>query len=326
MGAPPAAAAGLDVLQTGAAVTPLADRVLLRVRGEDRVRFLQGMLANDVASLAPGAGTYALLLTEQGRVVADLRVLSLDDEIRLDVGRDRADAVREALDRFLVADDVEIEAQGDTAIAVRGPASAAVVSAVAGADLHSLPEGSHAPLAGFGEGARAARFRDVGVDGFVLWSSPDAASALVVRLRDAGAEAVDAATVEILRVARGWAREGVDFDEKTLAPEVPSLARAISYRKGCYLGQEVVERVAARGHVNWLVMRLEGKGTPPPIGAAVRENDAEIGRVSSSTSSGPGSFSVIARMRRTAATVGTALLVGEGDSAVEVRVAETPAP
>jgi tRNA-modifying protein YgfZ len=319
-------AASLDVLQSGAAVTPLADRVLLRVRGEDRARFLQGMLANDVASLTPGAGTYALLLTEQGRVVGDLRVLALDHEIWLDVARDREGAVREALDRFLVADDVEIEVRDATAVAVRGPASAAVVSAVAGGDLQSLPEGSHLPLEGFGDGARVARIRDVGVDGFVLWSSPGAVSDLATRLREAGADVVGTDAVEILRIARGWSREGVDFDEKTLAPEVPSLARAISYRKGCYLGQEVIERVAARGHVNWLVMRLEGEGMPPPIGAPVRENDAEVGRVSSSSATGRGGFSLIARIRRTAATVGTALLAGEGESAAEVRVAETPAP
>jgi tRNA-modifying protein YgfZ len=318
--------AGLEILRARAGVTPLADRSLLRVRGEDRVRFLQGMLANDVASLTPGTGTYALLLTEQGRIVGDLRVIALDDELWIDVAKDRAEAVQAALDRFLVADDVEMEAVDFAAIAVRGPASAAVVAKVAGEDLESLPEASHVPLVGFGDGARVARVRDVGVDGFILWSSPGAVSGLEARLRDAGAEAVDAQTVEVLRIARGWSREGVDFDEKVLAPEVPSLARAISYRKGCYLGQEVVERVAARGHVNWLVMRLEGQGTPPAVGAPIRENDAEVGRVSSSATTGAGAFSAIARIRRTAATVGATLFVGDGDSVVETRVAATPSP
>lgn len=319
-------ASGLDVLLNRAAVTPLQDRTLLRVRGEDRVRFLQGMLANDVASLSAGRGIHALFLTEQGRVVGELRVLALEDEIWIDVAKDRIEAVQAGLDRFLVADDVEIEALDLTAVAVRGPAAPASVSQVAGQDVQALPEGSHVALAGFGDVARVVRIRDAGVDGFVLWVSPDAAPGLTNRLRDAGAEPVDTAVVEVLRIAKGWAREGVDFDEKTLAPEVPSLARAISYRKGCYLGQEVVERVAARGHVNWLVMRLEGNGAPPVPGTPVRENDAEVGRVSSSAATENGKFSSIARIRRTAATVGTALLVGEGGSAVEVHVAETPSP
>jgi folate-binding protein YgfZ len=317
-------APGIRALQGGAAMTRLDDRAVLAVRGEDRASFLQGMLSNDVASLGPGRGAYALLLTEQGRVVGDLRVLALADELVLDVARDRAGAVRRALERFVVADDVEVEDRPEVAVALRGPRAGEVVSRVFGIDGGALPECGHAAAEG-GTSRRIARIRDVGVDGFFLWlATADAAGAVAAILAAGGCEAPREA-VEVLRVQGGWAREGVDFDERTLAPEVPSLARSISFRKGCYLGQEVVERVAARGHVNWLVMRLEGEGSSaPPRGATVEHQGADVGRVTSSAVD-DGRIAALARIRREASAVGTPVTVTLADGDVALRVAETPA-
>src|SRR5262249_37930283 len=157
--------------------------------------------------------------------------------------------------------------RSDVAIALRGPRASEVAQTAFGRDVAELPECAHTGAVVAGHTVRVARVRDAGVDGFVVWAeSRGAAGAVADALVAAGSEAAPVEAVDVLRVAGGWAREGVDFDEKTLAPEVPSLARAISYRKGCYLGQEVVERVAARGHVNWLVLRLEGEGTTAPTG------------------------------------------------------------
>jgi folate-binding protein YgfZ len=317
--------AGLARLRTACAWTWLEDRSILAVHGADRVSFLQGMLSNDVASLAAGGGTYALLLTEQGRVVGDLRVIVGADELLLDVGRDRAEAVRAALERFVVADDVELEDRADVAIALRGPRAAAVASTAFGGEVGDLVECAHASAATGGVAVRVVRLRDVGSDGFVVWTEDRSAAEVVAgALRAAGGEEVSSDAVEVVRIAAGWAREGIDFDERTLAPEVPSLARAISYRKGCYLGQEVVERVAARGHVNWLVMRLEGEGTGAPSpGDPVRRGGAEVGRITSAAVDG-GRFVAIARIRREASEVGTALEVGSPDGARTARVGETP--
>jgi folate-binding protein YgfZ len=317
-------AAGLRALRTGAGVTPLESRTILAVRGEDRTSFLQGMLANDVASLAPGRGAYALLLTEQGRVVGDLRVLAGADELLLDVARDRAEVVRAALERFVVADDVEIEARAERAVALRGPRASEVASAAFGAALGELPECGHAALPA-GAAGRVVRLRDVGVDGFLFWmATPQAAASLIGALLAAGAESVSPEAVEVLRIAEGWAREGADFDEKTLAPEVPSLGRSISFRKGCYLGQEVVERVAARGHVNWLVLRLEGAGASAPAsGAPVRNAGAEVGRVTSAAVDGE-RVVALARIRREVSAVGTPLEIALPAGALAVQVAETP--
>jgi folate-binding protein YgfZ len=319
--------APLRALRGGAAWTRVDDRVVLAARGEDRTSFLQGMLSNDVKSLSDGRGAYALLLTEQGRVVGELRVLALADEILLDVARDRAAAVRAALERFVVADDVEIESRPAAAIAVRGPRAGAVVGAAFGVDAAALPDCGHAAAAAGGAVARIARVRDAGVDGFLVWAETrEAEGTLVAAVAAAGAEAAPVEAVEVARIASGWARESVDFDEKTLAPEVPSLARAISYRKGCYLGQEVVERVAARGHVNWLVMRLEGEGSSAlERGATVRRGGAEVGSVTSSALDGD-RVVALARIRRDASEAGTELAVDGPEGGLAMRVAETPAP
>lgn len=314
----------LAALRRGAAIAPGTARVLLRVRGEDRSRFLQGMLSNDVAALATGRGTHALLLTEQGRVVGELRVLALPESLLLDVAAERADAVRAALERFVVADDVEIEPLPDVAVALRGPDAARIAGAVLGAEVAALSELEHRTL---GEGAteiRVVRLRDLGTDGFWLWSpTPAAAEALAGRLRDAGAVPAGEAALEVVRIGASVAREGTDFDEQTLAPEVPSLVRAISYRKGCYLGQEVVERVAARGHVNWLVMALAGDGDAPPPGAAVRREGTEVGRITSSACDEAG-FVAMARLRRTAAEPGATVEVGDLDRPLRARLVEPP--
>ncbi len=176
---------------------------------------------------------------------------------------------------------------------------------------------------------RAVRCRDLGLDGFHLWA-PDAAAAIatMATLRAAGATAVETPALEAARIARGVAREGGDFDGQTLAPEVPSLARAVSYRKGCYLGQEVIERVAARGHVNWVVALLAAEGgEAPPIGAAAFAEDREVGRVTSAVRlPARDAIAMLARVRRTAAEPGTALAVEGAGRRIEARVVRPPAP
>jgi len=319
-------AADLAAIRTGAAVAREEDRVLLEVTGADRASFLQGMLSNEVAKLAPGEGHRALLLNEQGRVVAELGVIVRAGEILLDVARRSAGRVCEALQRFVVADDVEIAPTGRCAVALRGPGVAAALGAVVPAPavaggagtLAGLAPGSHVEVGLRGDSAIFVARDD---EGFTAWVSGDAAAAeLSSALAAGGARPVTAAALEADRVARAVAREGVDFDEGTLAPEVPSLGGAISYRKGCYLGQEVVERVAARGHVNWLVAGLRapaGSGLPA-VGAVVGRDGREVGRVSSVVRlPGDEGIAMLARIRREATEPGAPLRVDAEGGLVE---------
>ena len=318
----------LAALRTGAALSPLSERMVLAARGDDRTTFLQGMLSNDVAQLAPGQGTHALLLTEQGRVVADLCVLVLDDAIWLDLPASSRERVRTALERFVVADDVEFDELSLSGMALRGPGADAVLTTVLGADVGALPEGAHVEVPYGGGRIRVARLAEFGARGFHVWCAAEACEdALAVALLEAGAVSVGPDACEIFRIANGWAREGVDYDAQTLAAEIPSLARAVSYRKGCYLGQEVMERVAARGHVNWLLVRLTGEpGATLVPGAVVRDGDTELGRVTSAAVlPDSGRPVALARIRASAASAGTRLAALDGDRATTVEVSATPA-
>jgi folate-binding protein YgfZ len=328
-----------DALDSGAGVSLLDGRAILAARGSDRASFLQGMLSNEVAKLVPGQGAEALLLTEQGKVVAALRAYVLADEIWLDVEQVASAAVRSALERFIVADDVELEERALAGVALRGPRSAEVLGRAidgesrAGSEaahtLAATAESAHLEVEVAGVPLRAVRCRDLGIDGFHLWA-PDRSAASAVRsaLCAAGATAVDAPALEAARIARRVAREGVDFDRETLAPEVPSLARAISFKKGCYLGQEVIERVAARGHVNWVIAALAAEGREvPAIGAAAFAEDREVGRVTSAVRlPGRDAIAMLARVRRTAAEPGTALAVESAGRRIEARVVGPTSP
>jgi tRNA-modifying protein YgfZ len=318
----------IDALRHGAGASLLDDRVVIAARGTDRATFLQGMLTNEVAKLTPGQGTHALLLTEQGKIVAEIRLHVLVGEIWLEVARAASEAVRAALERFIVADDVELVDLPVCGVALRGPSSEAVLAAPLGPDgaerVFALAEGGTAEVSIDGIAARCARRCDLGTQGFAFWV-PDAASArgLLERLCAAGARAVGPVAVETFRIAGGVPLEGVDFGAQTIAPEVPFLAPAISFRKGCYLGQEVVERVAARGHVNWVVVGLTAEvGEVPAIGAPVFGDGREVGRVTSATRLPPGGgVAMLARVRRAAVGPDAALEVECAAGRVAARVA-----
>jgi folate-binding protein YgfZ len=328
-------AADLRALRNDAAVAARPERALLVVTGADRGSFLQGMLSNEVAKLVPGQGSRALLLNEQGRIVGELGVMVAQEEILLDVARQARPRVRAALERFVVADDVEFDEPATCAVALLGLRAAEVLARAVADDaegtfsarLARLAPGGHVVLEVAGVPARVVRRGVDPADGFALWTDDaSCCDELIGRLADRGARPVGPGALEAGRIADGIALEGVDFDETTLAAEVPSLAHAISYRKGCYLGQEVVERVAARGHVNWLVVGLRAPvGGTILRGAAVRQGDREVGRISSAICL-PSEQGVVmlARIRRESAEPGTALAIETESGPIEAAVAGRP--
>lgn len=316
--------AGFEAVRTSAVVSPLDSRALLVVTGEDRTTFLQGMLSNEVVSLAPGQGTPALLLTEQGRVVADLRVYVLEDRVWLDTPTEARNDVRAALERFIVADDVEMEESDLAGVVVRGP-RAIECAGEAGAVVGALSECGHESVHVAGAEARAVRLLDLGVDAVHFWAKPDARGAIEKALTESGAATIPDEALEVQRVVAGIGRLGTEFGLDTLAPEVPSLESAISYKKGCYLGQEVVERIASRGKVNWKIGVLRCGGAVA-VGDTVRDPDGDVGRVTSVTSRPDDESTwVLARVRTTHSEVGTALAVSHGEETVSAEVV-APAP
>lgn len=302
-------------------------RALLRLTGSDRVTFLQGMLSNDVALLKDGEGTYAALLTQQGKLVSDLRAYVLADEVWLDVAATRAAAVRESLERFIIADDVEFAADGSWAplVAVEGPHADRIVVAVAGESVAGLPPDAHRALTFDGAHVRVVATTHTGERGYLLMGDPGICAKLWQRCRAAGAEPIGMEALDVLRIEAGIPWYGHDFDDATLISEV-GLETAISYKKGCYLGQEVVERVAARGQVHRKLVGLVcGDQQVPAPGTKLLRDGKDVGWITSAVWS-PARQAVIALgyAKRECWDVGAELQVAQGDLPVAARVVALP--
>jgi folate-binding protein YgfZ len=292
----------------------------VRATGEDRLAFLQGMLTNDIAGLRPGGGCPALLLTIQGRVTADVRVAVLPESVLLDVDVRASAALLEALEKLLIADDVELVEMDELAlVGIEGPRAAALVPG--SVDLAPFAH-TEAHLAGVP--VRVVRASEVRGPGLVLHVSAARAALVWDHLAAAGATPCGMEALERRRIEVGVPRIGLDMDHSTLALEVP-VEEAISQTKGCYLGQEVIARGTARGHVNRRLVGLEIDGPEPPPGTPLTSGGKEVGRLTSV--GGPlGARGAVAlgMVRREHWAAGCELAVGGETPGAHARVAAFP--
>jgi folate-binding protein YgfZ len=317
------AAAEYAALREGAALVDLGFRTVVTARGADRVVFLQGMLTNDVAGLAPGGGCPALLLTIQGRVTADVRVAAVEDALLLDVDVRARGALVEALEKLIIADDVELAEPAEplALIGLDGPLAERLL---AGTPAAALQPYAHVVAEVAGVRLRAQRASEVRGPGFVLHVPAARAAVLWDALVAAGARPCGMEALEGRRVERGVPRIGVDMDGATLALEVP-VEDAISATKGCYLGQEVVARGTARGHVNRRLVGLRIEGPAPPAGAPLVRDGREVGRITSvARAFGAGGVAALGFVRREHWEPGTELLVRHGHAATLAHVQSLP--
>jgi tRNA-modifying protein YgfZ len=274
-----------------ASIDRSSSRGRIVLSGVDRRSFLQGLLTNDIAALAPGQGCYSAYLTPQGRMITDLHVYELGDMILLTMEGDVKDTLMAKLDQMIFSEDVQL---GDVTatfaqIALLGPQAAPVLSSLL-ADvpperLAGLPTDGNARASYRGEPVIVTRIVDAGEAGYDVFVDRDKASSFVSVLTDAGVVPVDKATAEAIRIEGGIPRFHQDMDEGTIPLEAGIESRAISFTKGCYVGQEVVIRVLHRGHgrvVRKLVGLTFSNSETPPAGAPVQGADREIGHVTSS--------------------------------------------
>src|ERR1044071_4624265 len=271
----------------GAGLIDRADRGLLQFTGPDRVPFLQGMLSNDLRALKPFDGQNAAILTQQGKVIADVRVLCAMNSFYLDFWASLKEKILAHLNRYLVADEVEIADRSNeyVFISVCGPRAEALVRAVASdADLPSRTK-QHAMITLDGAAVCIVR-EDPGAPVYDLILPRASAIAIARRLTAAGTPLpvawIGTEAQEVLRVEAGIPLYGVDFGEENLLLEV-GLADAVSFTKGCYLGQEIVERIRSRGHVNKKLcgLVLDGAVAAQP-GDPLQSGGKEAGAVTSS--------------------------------------------
>ncbi len=276
-----------DSVRSQVAWLDLADRAILAVEGPDSVEWLQGMLSNDVKALEPGDGIRAAVLNIKGKVVADVRVFRTTEALLLDVAEPQVSGLLEHLNQYLIADDVHISDLSNdlTMLSLQGPAAASTLSQLL--DSGSLPihNMNHTQIECAGNKIRAIHATHSGQPGFDLVISREMVLA-IVRLPNAQAIpwfGMD--TQEILRIEGGVPKYGIDMNADTLLLET-CMDDAISFTKGCYLGQETVERLHSRGHVNRKLVGLKVFGvlTPNP-GAAICATKQNIGRVTSAIAS-----------------------------------------
>ncbi len=264
-----------EALRTRAAVLDLTGRGLIRVSDEDRARLLHAMSTNDIASLTPGAGTQALFLNDKGRILAEFAAYCRTDDFLLDTEAATRQLVYEHLDHFIIMDVVELEDVSDLhcVLGVEGPAAAEVLRSMGA----PLPEAAYAHVAW--DGAMLARCSYTGSPGYRIYAPAERKDAWLARLQDAGLPVADAETAEIARLEWGRPRHGMDYTAQHLVQEAQLLDH-ISFSKGCYLGQEIVERVRSRGLVNRLLVRLVADTQEVPAAQAeVLMGEAPSGKV-----------------------------------------------
>ena len=306
-----------------------SDRGLLQFTGPDRLLFLQGMLSNDLRVLQPFDGQYAAILTQQGKVVADVRVLCAMNSLYLDFWTNLKDKILGHLNRYLVADEVEIADRSNeyTFVSVRGPRAEALIRAVVpDANLPSHIK-QHAMVTIDGAAVCIVR-EDPGVPAYDLILPRTGAGAIAQRLTEAGkplsAAWIGSEAQEVLRVEAGIPLYGVDFGEDNLLLEA-SLAGAVSFTKGCYLGQEIVERIRSRGHVNKQLrgLLLDGAVAAKP-GNRLQSGGKEAGAVTSSVVSPQfGRPIALGYVAKEFWDSGTVLMIG-GDAGVRAQVTQLP--
>ena len=266
------------------AIAPLSSTGWLRITGEDRVRWLNGMVTNSIQDLTPGQGNYNFLLSAQGRIQGDGYIFAEPDALLLESATSQVPNLMTLLDRFIVMDDVELtDISSDRAgLLVAGPDAASLLQGVGltTSDLSplSMKTGSwqssevtvmqaHSPL----------------VPRFELWAQSATINALSDYLLQAGAVLAETTALEGLRLLEGTPRYGTDIRDKEL-PQETAQSRALHFSKGCYLGQEIVERIRSRGQVHRTLNAFRLEGTLPPAGTLLEADGKQIGELTSMAS------------------------------------------
>ena len=300
------------------------ERGVIRVTGADRVRWINGMVSNDVARLAPGparSGCHALLLTPQGRIVADLRVLCREQELWLELERAALADVLARLERYRIADDVELDDASDAwrRFSLEGPRAPGILARALGRPVEIAPE-CGAELALGGAVVVACAWGWSGEAAYQLFVPPEHAGAARAAIFDAagegGLEPGDAETLEVLRIEAGTPRLGAELGPDVLPAEVGLIDRAVSLSKGCYTGQEIVARMESRGAAAHRLVgfRFEdpeaaGAGELRP-GAEVRAGTERIGELTSVCRSALAGTIALGFVRRAHAEPGSVVAVG----------------
>jgi folate-binding protein YgfZ len=334
-------------LRESAGVLDLSFRSRICLTGADRTRFLHGQVTNDVNRLRPGDGCYAAITTAKGKMESDLNIYALQDELLLDFEPGLTEKISQRLEKFIVSDDVQIV---DVAplyglLSVQGPKADTVVNA-----LGIFPELPAAPFqsvkvsdATLGEiylmiqsridwsasGAHEVTRPTLGFDLFIPTNSLGAvADKLIAAAKSIGGRACGWDALEIARIEAGIPRFGADMDESNIPLECGIESRAVSYNKGCYIGQEVINRIHSIGHVNKELRGLrlsDDLKTLPARGDKLFHDGKEVGYLTSAVKSPALNANIaLGYVRRESNAAGTELALRTTAGETKAVVAELP--
>jgi len=301
-----------QALRERCAFIDLTGRGKIRVTGEDRVRLLHAMSTNHVQQLVPGTGCYAFFLNPQGRILADVNIYAMPDHLLLDTEAGSVATIMEHLDRFIIADDValqDVTAELAT-ITVEGPAAEHVLL-----ELGALP--AHVPysLVEWNAHSLIAHWSYTGGPGYAIYVPVAEKQALMDRLSAALVPHADLETADVVRLENHHPRYGVDFSDAQIPHETQQM-HAIHFSKGCYIGQEIVERVRSRGQVNRQLTAIEiDAQEPPATKTQVQSGGRDLGEISSAAySPALGKVVAFAVLRADARKPGIELTVAGADA------------
>ena len=275
-----------ETASAGAGVLRLRDWSTVRVTGADRASFLHNMCTNDVKGLAVGEGCEAFFTDVKGKTVAHGFLLAGEGGIEIVMVPGTAAGLVAQLDRYVIREDVALsdKSQDVAWLLLFGERAGDVVAKAAGADAVALAAGwSHGTFAVGGGSATIVRCELPWMGGFLVGVPAEGAEAMERELAAAGAVVGGEALWQTIRVESNWPLWGVDFDDSNLPQEIARDAQAISFRKGCYLGQETVARIDALGHVNKRLAAIQFDGDAvPEAGTELFQGETPVGRVTSS--------------------------------------------
>ncbi|MDA7915704.1 hypothetical protein N9B94_00545 [Verrucomicrobia bacterium] len=323
---------GYQTIAKSSGIIDLSTRSRICVIGEDRTRFLHGQVTNDIKGLPTWSGSYAALVNGKGKFETDLHVIVLENELLLDFEPDLTEQIIKRLDTYVIADDVEMVdvAPHYGLFHIAGPLALKSVQGVFNNCFDNAND-STVLKTNFDEGEvylyQHQRFGIPGVDVFAPDAQKEAIySALCKACADSGGGKVQDTAFNAHRIESGVPRFGIDMDSSNLAPEAGITDRAISYAKGCYIGQEVIARIRTYGKVTKALrgLVLTGEGLPPSKSEIFNE-DKKVGYLTSVLDSPKiGSAIALGYVRKECNDIGQSLVVKTPDSSWDATIVELP--
>jgi len=300
-------------LLSSCGISDLGARTKIALTGGDRVRWLNGMVTNNIRDLVAGRGVYAFLLNPQGHILGDLYAFNRGDSILIDSDESQSEKLLATFDHYIIMDDVEVANVSDklAAVGIAGPKAREVLRAVR-FEISTLEPLQFVNISWQSVAVTVVCGDNPGVESFELWLAPDQVTPLWHALTKAGATPAGATALELLRIAAGIPRYGQDIRERDL-PQETEQQRALHFSKGCYIGQEIVERIRSRGNVHRKFTGFDVQGALPAVSTKIQAAGRDVGEITSAASlplGGGERLAALGYIRREIATPGRQFQVG----------------